>query len=396
MDAIHDWIDSQVKSNDVVLFMKGTPTFPQCGFSGQVVQILDYLGVPYSGVNVLEFGRASAGHQDLLRLADDPAALREGRVRRRRRHHPRDVPGGRAEEPPGREGRASSRPDRLRPKPISIVDERSRVSIADDAKALIERGEAVVIDVREPSEIMASGMVPGAINIPLADFLAKTDPASPEREAALQPEKPVILYCASGKRSEFAGNKLLEFGYREVFNLGGLRIGNWPGCRWTTRTFRRNSTPSLLPLHPSREAFWARACRRARRIPQREFDERKSGRAARRAPALLGVRHHRGAPDGAQRHGDRRDPAGAAADGREPRRRRREHAAASAHRLHRRLRGVAARLRHDLGPFRTPPGAALRARRSTSSAAPARRSPATSSCCSRCAACRASAPAQRA
>ena len=54
MTAIHDWIDSQVKSNDVVLFMKGTPTFPQCGFSGQVVQILDYLGVTYSGVNVLE------------------------------------------------------------------------------------------------------------------------------------------------------------------------------------------------------------------------------------------------------------------------------------------------------------------------------------------------------
>jgi monothiol glutaredoxin len=54
MTAINDWIDSQVKSNDVVLFMKGTPTFPQCGFSGQVVQILDYLGVAYSGVNVLE------------------------------------------------------------------------------------------------------------------------------------------------------------------------------------------------------------------------------------------------------------------------------------------------------------------------------------------------------
>jgi monothiol glutaredoxin len=54
MTAINDWIDNQVKSNDVVLFMKGTPTFPQCGFSGQVVQILDYLGIAYSGVNVLE------------------------------------------------------------------------------------------------------------------------------------------------------------------------------------------------------------------------------------------------------------------------------------------------------------------------------------------------------
>jgi len=54
MTAINEWIDGQVKANDVVLFMKGTPAFPQCGFSGQVVQILDYLGVTYSGVNVLE------------------------------------------------------------------------------------------------------------------------------------------------------------------------------------------------------------------------------------------------------------------------------------------------------------------------------------------------------
>jgi monothiol glutaredoxin len=53
MTAINDWIDSQVKANDVVLFMKGTPTFPQCGFSGQVVQILDYIGADYKGVDVL-------------------------------------------------------------------------------------------------------------------------------------------------------------------------------------------------------------------------------------------------------------------------------------------------------------------------------------------------------
>lgn len=47
-------IDATVKAEEVVLFMKGTPQFPQCGFSGQVVQILDYLGVPFKGVNVLE------------------------------------------------------------------------------------------------------------------------------------------------------------------------------------------------------------------------------------------------------------------------------------------------------------------------------------------------------
>ena len=54
MNPVHEMIDSEVKGNDVLLFMKGTPAFPQCGFSGQVVQILDYLGVPYKGVNVLE------------------------------------------------------------------------------------------------------------------------------------------------------------------------------------------------------------------------------------------------------------------------------------------------------------------------------------------------------
>ena len=53
MSAIAQFIDNEVKANDVVLFMKGTPGFPQCGFSGQVVQILDYLGVDYKGINVL-------------------------------------------------------------------------------------------------------------------------------------------------------------------------------------------------------------------------------------------------------------------------------------------------------------------------------------------------------
>ena len=52
--AIEKFIDNELKGNDVVLFMKGTPQFPMCGFSGQVVQILDHLGVSYKGLNVLE------------------------------------------------------------------------------------------------------------------------------------------------------------------------------------------------------------------------------------------------------------------------------------------------------------------------------------------------------
>ena len=54
MSDINAFIEDQIKSNDVFLFMKGTPDFPQCGFSGQTVQILNYLGVEYASANVLE------------------------------------------------------------------------------------------------------------------------------------------------------------------------------------------------------------------------------------------------------------------------------------------------------------------------------------------------------
>lgn len=53
-NPIHDKIKSDVTANEVMLFMKGTPQFPQCGFSAAVVQILDYLGVKYSTDNVLD------------------------------------------------------------------------------------------------------------------------------------------------------------------------------------------------------------------------------------------------------------------------------------------------------------------------------------------------------
>jgi monothiol glutaredoxin len=49
----HDRIRQQVSDNPVVLYMKGTPVFPQCGFSATVVQILSHLGVKFKGIDVL-------------------------------------------------------------------------------------------------------------------------------------------------------------------------------------------------------------------------------------------------------------------------------------------------------------------------------------------------------
>jgi monothiol glutaredoxin len=52
--GIHKFIQDEICSNDIVVFMKGTPDFPMCGFSGRVVQILNHFKRPFKGINVLE------------------------------------------------------------------------------------------------------------------------------------------------------------------------------------------------------------------------------------------------------------------------------------------------------------------------------------------------------
>ena len=53
-DPVTERIESELKENDVVLFMKGTPVFPQCGFSAAVVQVLTHLGIKFKGIDVLQ------------------------------------------------------------------------------------------------------------------------------------------------------------------------------------------------------------------------------------------------------------------------------------------------------------------------------------------------------
>jgi monothiol glutaredoxin len=56
-----DQIRKDIADNDVVVFMKGNPSMPQCGFSATVVQVLNHLGVAYKGVNVLESAELRQG-----------------------------------------------------------------------------------------------------------------------------------------------------------------------------------------------------------------------------------------------------------------------------------------------------------------------------------------------
>ena len=62
--AIHEQLDAEIKGNDVVLFMKGTPVFPQCGFSAAVVGVLSHVGVQFKGINVLDDDEIRQGIKD--------------------------------------------------------------------------------------------------------------------------------------------------------------------------------------------------------------------------------------------------------------------------------------------------------------------------------------------
>jgi monothiol glutaredoxin len=64
MTDIQKWIDNEVKTHDVVLFMKGDKEMPMCGFSGRATQILNHLAVPYTTVNVLDSDELRQGIKD--------------------------------------------------------------------------------------------------------------------------------------------------------------------------------------------------------------------------------------------------------------------------------------------------------------------------------------------
>jgi hypothetical protein len=93
-------IDALVKSSDILLFMKGSASFPMCGFSGRAIQILKACGVdPKARDHRQRAGRRRnpPGHQGIQQLAHHPAAVRQGRVHWRLGHHDGDVRIGRTQ-----------------------------------------------------------------------------------------------------------------------------------------------------------------------------------------------------------------------------------------------------------------------------------------------------------
>jgi rhodanese-related sulfurtransferase len=92
-----------------------------------------------------------------------------------------------------------------------------------EARQLIGRGNALIVDVRDPSEVQASGKLKGAVNISRGMLEFRADPESSYHDNAFQKDKTVLVYCASGGRSALSGKTLKDFGYGKVFNIGGFK-----------------------------------------------------------------------------------------------------------------------------------------------------------------------------
>lgn len=91
------------------------------------------------------------------------------------------------------------------------------------AQAMMENGNTLVVDVRDPAEVEKSGKVAGAVNVSRGFLEFRADPESQYHDKAFARDKTVILYCASGGRSALSGKALKDLGYAEVYNLGAFK-----------------------------------------------------------------------------------------------------------------------------------------------------------------------------
>lgn len=95
---------------------------------------------------------------------------------------------------------------------------------AKDAVEKAAAGEITLVDVRDANELAMTGKAEGAVHIPLAVIRMQADPKSPDFNPALDVNKPVAVYCASGARSSMAAQVFQGYGF-DVSNIGGL--GHW-------------------------------------------------------------------------------------------------------------------------------------------------------------------------
>ncbi len=96
----------------------------------------------------------------------------------------------------------------------------------EQVRSEVEGGEAVLVDLREPEEREKNGAIPGAVHAPRGMLEFWADPSSPYHRDEFDPNKKVILHCASGGRSALAAATLKDMGYENAAHLEG-GFGAW-------------------------------------------------------------------------------------------------------------------------------------------------------------------------
>ena len=103
-----------------------------------------------------------------------------------------------------------------------VAEAKSRVeNVTPDQLEKEMADGAVVVDLRDGEELAAAGKIPGSIHVSRGLLEFKADPAHPYHVEGLDPDKRVILHCASGGRSALAAETLSEMGYTNVAHMDG-------------------------------------------------------------------------------------------------------------------------------------------------------------------------------
>ena len=92
----------------------------------------------------------------------------------------------------------------------------------EEANNLIAKANTLIIDVREISEIEATGLIKNAVNIPKSIIDANFEHSLIKDHLNNNEDVTILVYCAVGVRSALVGHKLIKNGYKKVLNLGGF------------------------------------------------------------------------------------------------------------------------------------------------------------------------------
>ena len=92
-----------------------------------------------------------------------------------------------------------------------------------EAREKIAKGNALLLDIRDGTEVQESGKAAGAVHVSRGLLEFRADPDAPTHDKNFSRDKTILIYCASGGRAALAGKLLKDMGYNEVYNIGGFK-----------------------------------------------------------------------------------------------------------------------------------------------------------------------------